>query len=160
MKLKNLKTNWFFFKYSLIKTNAKASYREALHNQYLSQDVLENISWNRTRSLLNYAYEKVPYYRDTFNNLGLDPSDIDKPEYYSQVPVLTRDDVRNNFDRLVSLEAEPNDLKLSTTGGSTGEPLKVYHQKNIVRSAMLWRVLDWWDLNVLVLRVRQTRTVT
>jgi len=147
MNLKNLKTKWFFFKYSLVKPNARAAFREALHNQYLPQEELENLSWSRTCSLLRYAYEHVPYYRDKFKHLGLHPSDITRSEHYRQVPILTRDDIRRNFDKLISLEARPKDLKLSTTGGSTGEPLKVYHEKKVVRSAMLWRVLDWWNLS-------------
>jgi len=112
----------------------------------LSRDELEALSWRRTVSLLKYAYERVPYYRDTFSRVGLNPGDIRRPEHFAQVPVLTREDVRANTERLISEEASLRELKPSTTGGSTGEPLKVYHQKNVVRSAMLWRVLDWWDL--------------
>jgi phenylacetate-coenzyme A ligase PaaK-like adenylate-forming protein len=53
----------------------------------------------------------------------------------------------NNFEEMVSDEAVPKDLRLSTTGGSSGKPAKVYHQKNVVRAANGWRMLTWWNLS-------------
>lgn len=142
----SLGTRWFFLKYSLARPDARRAFKEAISNQSLSRDELEELNWKRTCHLLNYAYEHVPYYHDKFSDLGLHPADITKPEHFAQVPVLTREDLQGNLERLISREARCADLKASTTGGSTGQPVKVYHQKQVIRSAMLWRVLDWWGL--------------
>jgi len=144
--LHSMKTKWFFYKYSWARPDARRAFEEATKNQMLPPDALEALSWKRTRDLLEYAYEHVPYYRDKFQSVRLNPADITKPEHFPQVPVLTREELQANTARLISREARPHDLKASTTGGSTGQPVKVYHEKKVVRSAMLWRVLQWWDL--------------
>ncbi len=146
MKLLGVKTTYFFLKYSLVKPKSIPYFREVLHNQYISQDELEALNWHRTQQLMEYAYQHVPYYKEKFMAIGLVPSEITQPEYYSQVPVLTRDDLRVNFEKLISDEATTRDLKISTTGGSTGKPVKVYLQKKVVRAAMQWRMLRWWGL--------------
>ena len=143
----NVKSSVFLFKYSLVKRNAKEYYRELLNNQYLSPDELAALNWKRTKALLSYAYDKVPYYKMRFSAIGLQPDDIKNPEDYTNVPLLTREDLQKNFQGLVSTEARPQDLRLSTTGGSTGEPVKVFHEKKVVRAATGWRMLSWWGLN-------------
>ncbi|TKJ38113.1 MAG: hypothetical protein CEE38_04975 [Planctomycetes bacterium B3_Pla] len=146
MKLRDVKTTWFLLKYSVVKRSAIPYFKEVLRNQYLSGDEIEALNWRRTRELLEYANQHVSFYRERFKAMGLNPSEIVRPEHYSQVPVLTRDDLRVHFDKMVSDEARPADLRISTTGGSTGKPVKVYHQKKVVRAAMPWRMLNWWGL--------------
>ncbi|MCK4792143.1 MAG: phenylacetate--CoA ligase family protein [Desulfobacteraceae bacterium] len=143
----NVGTACFLFKYSLVKRHTVRYFRELLRNQYLSRDELEYRSWNRTKAWLQYAYEKVPYYKKRFDSIGLHPNDIAHPDDYCHVPVLTRKDLREHFDELVSIDARPRELRLSTTGGTTGEPVKVYHEKRVVRAAIGWRMLSWWGLS-------------
>ena len=49
---------------------------EAIKNQFLSQDELQNIQFNKLTALLHHAYNSVPHYRDTFDSVGLKPEDI------------------------------------------------------------------------------------
>jgi len=144
--MQSIKNAIFFAKYSIIKPKALSAFRAALHNQYLSRDELENLNWVQTRRLVEYAYSKTVFYKNRFDTIGLHPEDIKHPEDFSKVPVLTRDDLKNNFNEIISIDARNRDLRVSTTGGSTGEPVKVYHQKNVVRAAMGWRMLSWWGL--------------
>jgi phenylacetate-CoA ligase len=143
----DFKSLLFMTKYSLIKPTAYPYYRQVLRDQFLSRDELESLNWERTKSLLEYAFLKVPYYKARFNQIGLHPDDIRAPEDFKNVPLLTRDDLREHCDDLVSLDARRSDLRVSTTGGSTGEPVKVYHEKRVVRIAMAWRMMSWWGLN-------------
>jgi phenylacetate-CoA ligase len=142
----NLKNAVFFGKYSLLKPNAVKAFRQALRNQYLSRDELNDLNWQQTCRLLQYAYDNTAFYRNRFDKIGLHPKDIRHPDDYAKVPVLKRQDLQDHFQDLVSREARPKDLRLSTTGGSTGEPAKVYHQKKVVRAAMGWRLFSWWGL--------------
>jgi phenylacetate-CoA ligase len=41
------------------------------------------------------------------------------------IPFLTKEIIRNNFDRLKSTQRVKGGHYIATTGGSTGEPLKV-----------------------------------
>ena len=142
----HLDTTLYFWKYSLLKPGAVSYFREAQRHQWLPREELEALSWSRTRALLDYAYRNVPFYQERFDHIGLRPEDITLPEHYPQVPVLEKQDIRQHFSNLVSKQARPRDLHLSTTGGSTGEPLQVYHEKRVVRAAMQWRMFEWWGV--------------
>jgi phenylacetate-CoA ligase len=147
MRLENIKTTWFLFLYSVAKPNTRSYFRELLRNQFLPRDELERLNWSRTRALLRHAYDTVPYYRKRFISAGVHPGDIVRPEDYASVPVLTRDDLRRNFQEIISREAGRRDLLLSTTGGSTGEPVKTFHDKRVGRAPLGWRMLTWWQLS-------------
>ena len=146
MRSNNIKSKIFLAKYSLVKNKSKQYYNELLKNQTLEKDELEQLNWIRTRELLTYAYEHVPFYRNKFVSIDLHPQDITKPIYFQQIPVVQRNDLQEHFSDFISDEASLSNLRLSTTGGSTGKPVKVYHQKNIVRAAAGWRMLSWWGL--------------
>lgn len=139
-------TAWYLSKYSLFKPTTIPKYLQVMCDQYLAKESLELLNWKRTQKLLAYAYKKVPYYRKRFTAMGLHPDDIKKPEHYCHVPILTRDDLRRHFTDIVSEDARPQDVQISSTGGSTGEPVKVYLPKKVVRAAMGWRMLSWWGL--------------
>ena len=141
-----LKNFLFLAKYSLMKPGTFRRLRQAVRNETLAAQELEELNWARTKALVAYAFEKVPYYQRKFAAAGLHPSDLKGPDTFAHVPVLTRQDVQEHFQDLVSTDARPRQLRLVTTGGSTGQPVKVYHEKRIIRDAMRWRMLAWWGL--------------
>ena len=143
----SFRERWFFLKYNLVKPGATRYFRDMCKVQSLSPEEIEKLNWERTCRLLRYAYEHVPYYHERFEREGIRPEDIREPEDYRQVPLLTRRDLMENFEKLLSDEASLRDVRLSTTGGSSGTPARVYHQKNVVRAATGWRMLSWWGIS-------------
>lgn len=146
ISLDEIRSNLYVWKYAMAKPGAQRYFAQRLREQYLTLTEIEDLNWRRTRALLAYAFEKVPFYRSRFSAIGLHPNDIQKPEHYAQVPVLTRDDIRHDLQNLISTDAQPRDLVVSTTGGSTGVPVQVYHERRVIRVAMGWRMLSWWGL--------------
>ena len=141
------KEKWFFWKYNLVKPGATAYFAKMKADQYRSPEEIEALNWERTQKILHYAWEHVPYYRKRFEAEGMTPDDIRTPEDFEKVPLLTRKDLTENFSKLLSDEATLRDVRISTTGGSSGTPAKVYHQKSVVRAAAGWRMLDWWNIS-------------
>jgi phenylacetate-CoA ligase len=94
----------------------------------------------RLRELIRHAYETVPYYRDRMRALGLTPSDIRQRADLSKLPVLTKEEVRANYPRMVSTTAGKHDLVLRHTSGTTGKALHFYYARSAV--AEQWAV--WW----------------
>lgn len=74
------------------------------------------------RSLIEYSYKNVEYYRCLFDELNLKPKDIQTIDDLIKLPILSKDDVRNNFGKLKSKNIKFK-LKKGQTGGSTGKPL-------------------------------------
>lgn len=138
---------FYKIKYELLKPGARAAYERALRAERLAPDEIAEENWALTRELVAYAYRHVPFYRKRFDQLGLLPGDLRESTDLRHVPVLTKQDLREHRKELVSDEARfPRDFNTVTTGGTTGEPLTVYHVKRAPRAALLWRMLSWWQL--------------
>jgi phenylacetate-CoA ligase len=81
--------------------------------------------WTKTCQMLQHAYESVPFYKDRFDAAGIKPTDIRSPKDMQRIPVLTRDDIRNNFERLASTRYQRKDLLQAATGGTTDSPVPI-----------------------------------
>ena len=98
-------------------------------NKY-SKKNLNNWQEEKLKNLINYAYQNTIYYRNLFDKNRLAPKDIQKITDLRKIPILTKKDIRNNWDSLISEKQKKNSYKISSTGGSTGEPLKYLLDKN------------------------------
>ena len=75
----------------------------------------------RLEKLLRHAYQTTPYYRELFKGESPD---------ISQIPTLEKRNIREQLERLCS-EAVPQKHRIkNATGGSTGEPLTFYQDRN------------------------------
>ncbi len=101
--------------------------REFERDQWLSPEEVQAVAWRKLKALLDHAYARVPFYRHRFDALGLTPSDIRTPEDYRQLPLLTKDEIRQNQDRLIAEGFSQAAMHRAVTSGSTGEPFVVYH---------------------------------
>ena len=84
----------------------------------------------RLGRLLRYAYDNVPYYRRVFEQRALKPGDIQNSGDLVKLPVLTKQLFRDNFSDLIAGGFPGRGLKLCSTGGSTGEPLRFYRARD------------------------------
>ncbi len=139
----------FFYrwKYNLAKPGSIRYYKELCRQQHLSSEEIEKLSWAKTLKLIHYAYHHVPFYHTRFATLGITPEEIRSPEDFEKFPLLTRQDLMKYFNALKSDEFTMRDVNISTTGGSSGVPAKVCHQRSVPRAAMGWRLLDWWGIS-------------
>lgn len=114
--------------------------RELMDSERWSAAEIEAFQNERLRTLVRHAYENVPYYRERWKGLKLSPDDIRSREDLPKLPVLTKEDVRNNFDRLVSQTAPKGDLVFRHTSGTTGKALHFY----VTNAAIAFQWAVWW----------------
>ena len=94
---------------------------------YWHKDKLRSFQEKRLRSVVNYAYNSVPFYHEKFREANILPSDIKTLEDLSKLPIVKKDELRaEDPQRLISVEFEPTKLKVVRTSGSTGKPFRVY----------------------------------
>ena len=75
------------------------------------------------------------------------PDDIKTVEGLRRLPILTKHDVRENFEQLIAINYPRKGMKLYSTGGSTGEPLQFLKPKDLGWSWGAWyRGLAWYGL--------------
>lgn len=73
--------------------------------------------------LVSHAYHNTKYYNNLFNNLNLKPSDINSVDDLVKLPILSKQDIRENYENLIPNNIRHIKHKRASTGGSTGEPL-------------------------------------
>jgi phenylacetate-CoA ligase len=69
----------------------------------------------------------VPYYRDTFHDLGLRQADLENfvLNDLAKIPLLSKDSIRRQPERFVAENTPPKKLNTYLTSGTTGTPLAI-----------------------------------
>lgn len=107
---------------------------ELERTQWLSFEQLRVMQFAKLQQVVKHAYEHVPYYRELYKRLDIHPEDIKTGADFERLPFLTREDVNNNLDALISTDARGR-VQLDSTGGSTGQPMHFFVDK----------AFHWWD---------------
>jgi phenylacetate-CoA ligase len=100
--------------------------RQLRRSQYLPAAELEARQLARLRALLRDAARHVPYYRDLFRRLGATPDDFRSLADLRRLPVLSKQQVRDNPYQFLHDHTHPRRLIEDHTSGSTGQPLEFY----------------------------------
>lgn len=113
--------------------------------QWWSEDKLRDLQWTRLQDLLKYAADKSPYYRRLFQDYGLEPDNLSSWEGFQQIPVTTKQELRNQTDDFISDDYDKNTLVTAKTGGSTGVSLNLFFDEQCQErrnAAQMWA--DRW----------------
>ena len=100
--------------------------------EWMSASDLGAYQDERLRDIVTHAYNTVPFYRRRFDERRLKPSDIRGRADLPKLPLLTRDDIRANFDALRSTAFSPREMRTGHTSGTTGTPLTVGYDRDTV----------------------------
>ncbi len=119
-------------------------------NDFITENELRKIQNEKLQRLVKHCYETVPYYTKLFNSLGIRPGDIKSREDLTKLPVLTKQIIRDNYDDLFSTAINPKRRRKSSTGGSTGTPLKfcIDNAEWSQWKASTLRAWEWYGLNL------------
>ena len=103
---------------------------------FAAPDVVTRAQRRRIRAMARHAYRTVPHYRDVMDRLGIGPDAIETADALAQLPILEREALQQDPERLTSSAVGPRDRLTLRTGGSTGAPRAVHHStRSIVRNA-------------------------
>ncbi len=147
-------------------------YKRMIQTELYPQEQLREIQLNKLKQVISHAYHHVPFYRQRFKDMGMEPGDIKNIEDLNLIPPLTRQDVINHHKDMVAHEfqasisaAEQTEkdpgtpisfavftrdkLVRNTSSGSTGAPTVFYEDGT--RTAINWahelRLKHWFGLN-------------
>ena len=96
---------------------------------------LENAQWWDRERLLDYrnqlladtisvAYQEVPLYRESMDEVGIKPSDIQSPDDLYKLPIVTKDILRSGYPEQTTRTTAQKTYE-ECTSGSTGAPFCV-----------------------------------
>jgi phenylacetate-CoA ligase len=108
-----------------------------------SQQALEQAQFTTLRETLQHAGNTVPYYRDMFSRLHFKPSEMQSLSDLRILPLLNKDDVRENIDSFLSEEMRPHQTYRVHTGGSSGVPFSFWMNNNAYAKEWAFLVQSW-----------------
>ena len=118
--------------------------KELKKTEWNSDSEFDSLVKTKLRNILIHSFNKVPYYKNLFKKLSIDPFSQDPYKILFDLPVLEKETIRLNTKDFVSSNLKK--YTLTSTSGSTGTPLKLYlsheaQQYNYALAAA--RLLNW-----------------
>lgn len=93
-------------------------------DQYTKKEI-EQYQLQKLQSLLQFAYNHVPYYHRAFTELNMVPEDIKTLNDISKLPILTKEIIWREGDNMRA-DVLLDGVKAASTSGSTGKSLVLY----------------------------------
>jgi phenylacetate-CoA ligase len=121
-------------------------YKGLLKSQFLDLKEVERQQYSKLKSLLIHCENNVPYYQEVFKNINFQVNrDFKSVSDLEKIPILTKSDIRNNFEKLKASNAKSFSPITCGTSGSTGQPLKflIDFKHNVLCSALFERHYRW-----------------
>lgn len=129
---------------------------ELSSSQWQSAESLRMAQWQRLCEIVRHAANHCPYYQRQFAAIGFDGKLKDWDDF-RRLPPLSKQDIRDNADALISREYARSDLVEARTGGSTGTALTIFADRRCreLRNAAAMRSDHWagWDVGMKIAAV-------
>ena len=102
-----------------------ADYRqELLRNERRTREELDAMQLAKLRKMIEHCRQQVPFYKRRFDRIGFKPAHLRTVADLANIPLLTREDLRDHFDDLRALNASQFEPEQCASGGATGQPVK------------------------------------
>jgi len=119
------------------------TYNFLQESQWWSREKLEEYQMQQLSTLLNHAYENVPYYHRLFDERGLKPKDIQNFDDLKKLPCLDKDTFRLHVGEMLAKSIDPKKLLITHTSGTTGKPLQFYEDESTGQKEMAFIYHQW-----------------
>jgi phenylacetate-CoA ligase len=97
-------------------------------------EAIRCVQSRRVRAMVSHAWRTVPFYRDAMRRLGLTPTDFVSADDLARLPAIGRSDLQRDPERFRSEAFASAELLELRSGGSSGEPVAVWHDLGSVRA--------------------------
>ncbi len=131
-------------------TEIRKTYRFLKESEKWSEEELGQYKLNKLQLLVKHAFYNTRYYSELFEKEGIHPDDITSFEAFSQIPILTKEIIRQRIHDLIptNISLSSPRIKKGKTGGTTGPPIPLY--KDISTRNFTWgayyRWYDWMGI--------------
>ncbi len=102
------------------------TYHELRRRQFASPAELQERRRQRLRRIVRHAAATSPFHRERLRQAGIDPARVESIADLQALPLLTKQDVREHLDDILSTAYPRQRLVPAKTGGSTGTALHVF----------------------------------
>jgi phenylacetate-coenzyme A ligase PaaK-like adenylate-forming protein len=119
--------------------------RSLRESQFWGEERLRHLVYKKLNRIIRYAYLNCSFYKNLYNNVGYSVEDVIDESSIRILPTITKDDIRFHIDQMRSPHFPIEELIVNKTGGTTGEQMKFYVDRNrwASRTAATLRHNEW-----------------
>lgn len=128
-----IKSTLLNFGLTLKGINNEKEYREILN--IADRNALHAFIEKRLNDLLLHAYQHTQYYHKIFDQIGIIKGGRADLSLIHEIPLLTKEIIRKNHNELVSDDFKKRGWYQNSSGGSTGEPVRLIQDRQFLRWA-------------------------
>jgi phenylacetate-CoA ligase len=100
----------------------------------LPREELEVLQLKRLKGLVDRVYANVPFYRKSFDDAGIRPSDIQSLADVRYLPFTEKQDLRNHYPYGLFAVPKDNVVRIHASSGTTGKATVVGYTKRDVEN--------------------------
>ncbi|MBD3184267.1 AMP-binding protein [Candidatus Poribacteria bacterium] len=98
----------------------------------MSRNDLEELQLTRLQAVIRKVYDKIPFYKKSFDKAGVKPTDIRTIKDISKLPFITKADLRESYPFDLFAEPMSDIVRIHSSSGTTGKPVVAgYTRKDI-----------------------------
>jgi phenylacetate-CoA ligase len=122
----------------------KRIYSFLLKTRQWGKGQIQEYKLGKIKQLIEHAEKNVPFYRRRFSEYGVGSGSIKDLDDLAKFPILTKDDLVNNFNELKAEDFEKYNPVRAKTAGTTGQITNLYRSSyhESFRKAVLWRIYN------------------
>ncbi|MEG0379458.1 MAG: phenylacetate--CoA ligase, partial [Eubacterium sp.] len=96
----------------------------------MPREKLEELQLERLKRMVTKIYHDVPFYRNKFQEKGIDPIDVKTLDDLQNLPFTTKIDLRDNYPYGLFAEPLKKIVRIHASSGTTGKPTVVGYTRN------------------------------
>lgn len=89
----------------------------------MSLDEMQDFQLKQLRQTVAWVYEKVPFYKNKLDDLGINPSDIKGLTDLAKLPFTIKNDLRDNYPFGLCAVPMQDVVRVHASSGTTGKPI-------------------------------------
>jgi phenylacetate-CoA ligase len=98
----------------------------------MSRGDMEELQLGRLKAIIHTVYEKIPFYKNSFDRVGVKPGDIKSLSDLTKFPFITKSDLREGYPFKMFAVPMQDIVRIHSSSGTTGKPVVAgYTRKDI-----------------------------
>lgn len=143
----SIKRSVFDLKAATVLRSSTEAFRELVQKEQCGPEEIQTLQDQRAIEHARFAMANSPFYRERYAAAGLTLADLADPAAFAELPIIEKADVREHSKLFHTPEATSRNSRVSGTGGSTSEPLKLLHDRRAPGRVLEWRLYRWWGVH-------------
>lgn len=95
----------------------------------MSRDDMSALQLDRLKKIARYSYDRVPFYKNSFDNVGIKPEDITCLDDIARLPFTLKSDLRENYPYGLLAVSMDDVVRVHASSGTSGKPTVVAYTK-------------------------------